>query len=255
MAGKPKGAADYLQQMTRFAAKLNDPGINPAKWAAQKRYVRVNGSGLRPISLCHVNPCGSLAGQKTRKTIRGLEEALGGEIDQPDYIRKKPEHRLQAALIEHALRWPEELPAMLHLQNECEKICFVTDEFKLEQIRADVVMLGCKAGAWFPIFLELKVLRSKKKVVGQVLEIKGRVRRPDIAAEFVRFVKTAAGVGEDVDVDLTKSIAMIVWPAAQGKPLSLEETIAQGIHVLEFEGSPDFAKPYGASELSFTSIA
>lgn len=253
MAGKPKVTADYLRQMTSFAVKLNDSGINRAEWATRKRYVRVNGGGLRPISLCHVNPCGSLKDQKTWKTIEGLKEALGGDIDQPDYIRKKPEHRLQAALIEHALRWPEELPAMLHLQNECEKICFVTDEFKLEEIRADVVLLGCKAGVWFPIFLELKALRSKTEVVRQVLNIKTRVSDPEIAPEFVRFVKTAARVGEDVDVDLTKSIAMIVWPAAQGKPLSLEETKADGIRVLEFEGRRDFARPYSAAELNFSS--
>lgn len=251
MASAPKPAAYYLEKMTGFAKKLKDSGINPTEWAARKRYVRVNGGGLRPISLCHVSPCGALVGFKTRENTRGLKEAINAPIPRPDYIRKKPEHRVQAALIEHALRWPVKVPEFLHLQDECDEIRFVTDEFKIEDIRADVVMIGFKSGVWFPIFIELKAIRSKTEVVGQVLKIKEKVSRLDTALSFIEFVKTASDIKGDVD--LRKSIVMIVWPAAQGRPLSLDETLARGIRVLEFERNHEFAKSYDEPKLSFAS--
>jgi len=254
MISAPKTAAYYLRQMTDFAKKFNEANIDTVGWAAKKRYVRINGGGLRPVSLCHASPCGSLDGVKTRRHPSRLEEALGKDIPRPGHIRRKPEHRVQAALIEHALRWPEKLAGLLHLQDECDAIRFVTDEFKVDEIRADVVMLGRKASIWFPIFVELKASRSKKQVVGQVLKIRDKVSAPDVAQAFVEFLRAAVkDVSPNEQIDLRRSIAMIIWPAAQGTALSLDETLQQGVRVLEFDGAKEFARPYRSCEQLFHS--
>ena len=243
MDAHAKSPAHYLHRMAEYARMVKDveSTIDPAAWAADKRYVRINGGGIRTVSLCSNSPCGAVAGHPTRKTTHRLLEARHARIPEEDRVRPKPEHRMQAALIEHALRWPGDVRKRLHLADECDALRFVTDELKVGEIRADVVLAGCKDKVWFPVFIELKFGRNKTTVLGQLDKIAGVFQEDAEAADaFVQFMRASASL--DGAVDMSKALKVVIWPAAKGTPRT--EGFPKGVHVLEFDKERQLPERY-----------
>ena len=267
-----KTAAEYLDQMAGFAGRLHEAGLDHAGWAADKRYVRINGGGLRVVSLCADSPCGKVEGHGVCKTTRRLDKARYAPIP-PGEPKSKPEHLWQAALIEHALRWPDALPEVLHLRDACDELRFVTDELSLTDeirnstIRADVVLLGRRGATWFPVFVELKVQRSMKRLLEQLDANAGLSNLDDTTrAAFKKFVAAAAHTYDSKksprqdaihniagEIDLDHALKVMIWPSTTGVSTHLERARQKGVRVLEFSEGVQPAKRFEASSLSLKS--
>jgi hypothetical protein len=233
--------AEYLRLMTGFARDLRAADIDQAEWAADLRYIRINGSGLRPISICNDNPCGALVGYLNGTTVVDdvLKKARSALAEVRTSQSDKPEARLQARLIEHALRAPESLPGLLHLAQQCDELHFITDELRVNDIRADVVLLGKKDAVWFPVFIELKVTRDLKRLLKQLDNIVRYVGNDEeTKLAFCAFCKAAAGVTGGFDFDFDRRIEMIIWPSLVDPSRARESTheLLASRHVLEFPG-------------------
>lgn len=259
MPTKKKTPAQYLGQMADFASRLQTASLDHSAWAADKRYVRINGGGLRVVSLCANSPCGSVDGYGTRKTIKGLNDQEARQAKIPEGEPKsKPEHLWQAALIEHALRWPDALPRLLHLRDACDELRFVTDELSLDGIRADVVLLGRSGSTWFPVFVELKIQRNETRLLDQLTSI-SKVTNLDEATSsaFKEFVFTAArAYGAQIagNVDLERALKVMIWPSTSGTPRSREQVRKLKVRVLEFPKASRPADRFDAASLLLTPL-
>lgn len=235
---KTKTNAQYLSDMAKAAEALNNAeGIDRRVWAEQLKYIRINGSGLRPISICNDNPCGALDGYKTstKRVTRRLRDALTAPAMPLARNAKKPELRLQARLIEHAIRTPEDLPELLHLEQHCDALWLVTDELKVNEVRADVVLLARKGDIYFPVFIELKNNRSLNRLQEQLQNIiKSVGLEADARDAFARFAMVTLGKSGRFDFD--RKIMVIIWPALSESSRTPDNTRerAAGYHILEF---------------------
>lgn len=249
MSTQPNSPAHYLRLMAHYARLVNGmTEMDHAAWAADKRYVRINGGGIRTVSLCSISPCGAVEGHPTRKTTHRLLESRHALIPDKARVRPKPEHRVQAALIEHTRRWPEQLPALFHLRDACEELRFVTDELKVGAIRADLVLAARRGKIWFPVFIELKFARHLKIVLGQLDKIADAIQRDVQAADaFVEFMR-AAGTLEGV-VDVSQALKILIWPSADGRARTT--AFPPGVRALEF-GKRSLPDHYDSPVLAFS---
>lgn len=245
--------------MADSASLLQTARLDHAAWAADKRYVRINGGGLRVVSLCKERPCGRVDGYGTRKTIKGLndQEARQAKIPQGKPTAK-PEHHWQAALIEHALRWPEALPHLLHLRDACDELRFVTDELSLAGIRADVVLLGCSGSTWFPVFVELKVQRNETRLLDQLTSISEITNLDETTRSafknLLRIAAQAYGAQVADNVDLDRALKVMIWPSTSGTARPRDKVKQLKVHVLEFTKGEGPGDRFDAASLQFTPV-
>lgn len=250
MTPNRKDNAHYLNEMARFATMLSTmKGYDPAGWAAMGRYVRVNGGGLRPVSIAKDNPCGALLYED--RLVGSLPNARNlGEIiraathsvrspDGKELASRKKEHRVQAWIITKALTDPSSLLPLLHLADKFAEVKFVTDELALNGIRADVVLLGRRAsGEWLPVFVELKAKRECTRVVEQLENIANNVKEAHCANAFVHYL--AASTGVPAHAIALEPLKLMIWPEAASGP-ARNDVIPDDIRVLEFDAlSKDF---------------
>ena len=257
-----KSNVHYLGEMVCFARLLRSSGHDPALWAAKGRYVRVNGAGLRPVSISKENPCGALrvtggdsAGKviRTRRTIDNLADILRDAThatrspDGMELWQRKKEHRVQAWLITEALLRPDRLPAELHLDNVCDELRFVTDEIALNGIRADVILLARKGREWFPIFIELKAGRDLKVVIGQLESIARLVAAEDVREVFRELLSACTDVSASA-IRIEHARRMVIWARPKGQPS--RELASRLGDALVREFNPDiFSKPPDAFQV------
>lgn len=241
--------ARYLTAMAQHAEQLlAAQDIDHAKWAQALKYIRVNGSGVRPISICNDNPCGALVGFEGSMDVNSrLRDGLHAPVELLNPNARKNELRLQARLIEHALRSPETLPALLHLTDQCDELRLVTDELKVNNVRADVVLLGKKDDVYFPVFIELKNERTLGRLIEQLDNIVRYVGEyPAARNAFERFAMAYRGSDAEGRFDFDRKISVIIWESLDDfskAPRSTRERIA-GLHVLEFpKGYPNQPLP------------
>lgn len=247
MTSEKPPAAHYLREMARFARLVHGEKIDHKDWAAKKKYVRINGGGLRVVSLCSDSPCGAIDGHPTRRTPYRLHDALAGRIPDEGRKRPKPEHRLQATLIEHAIRWPESLPELLHLSRQCSQMRLVTDELAVGDIRADVVFAAEKDGVWFPVFVELKNSRSKDTLIRQLKNIANAITgNQEAASAFEEFMRAAAKI--EGPVDLSRHLKLLIWPKNPGAPQF--HAFEGGIQAVEFDPKAALPDRYDAPVLA-----
>lgn len=266
MKGAKKPAAHYLGEMTRFATMVNFDLTREAEaeLAAQKRYVRINGGGIRVVSLCSVSPCGRISGHNTVKTLSGVRRATQGDVPKPG--KGKPEQAVQASVIEHAKRWPEALPDLLHLSDLCDELRFVNDELAVDfispdgsskSIRADVVLAGRKGDVWFPVFVELKNDRMRGTLLKQLTNAADALTADAEACEaFVAFLRASARLNSPQHaaqpVDVRRTIKLFIWPRNPG-PEQFHE-LDDATFAIEFQKADraSFRERYDAPVLKFT---
>jgi hypothetical protein len=157
---------------------------------------------------------------------------------------KKPEHVVQAGLIQRAL-----LPDMLlngrmnGFSAFFDDLIFVTDELKAGDIRADIIALGGKDGNYFPVFTELKGIRSFNRVLEQL-----RVAQQEMAKFRSSFVEMLVkGTGKAVGtISFDEYRLLVVWPGApsgKGNASAAKAVVEKGLesargHLLLGEYSP-----------------
>lgn len=248
----PKHKSDeaYLEAMRRYAEKLLAyPGYAPQEWAERGRYVRINGNGLRPVSIAQENPCGALhvtrterktnvGAQKTTQRLAAIMDSAGTKSYSPAdgkalWLRKK-ELRVQAWIISKALIQPDELPGVLCLDDACDELRFVTDELALNKIRADVVLLGRKGTEWFPVFVELKADRHREKVLSQLNNILDLATSPRLAEPFRAFLGACAREPAE-SIRLERAERLMIWPSLPNTTHQLDKSWPAGVRVIEFD--------------------
>lgn len=242
----PRSDADYLREMAKYARLLRQADLDHARWAAADRYARINGDGVRPISIGQENPCGKLllsSANRTktvgnlRRDLRRINEvfaastsptAVDGEA-KPLWSHKR-ELRVQAWIIKQALTRRGCLRDLLHLADLCEEVRFVTDELALNGIRADLLLLARKGQAWFPVFVELKAKRAGE-VVTQLKNIHETVGDTKTCDAFRGFINATNPDVDAADVQVDRSAQLMIWPRSQSPRTKLPIEV----RVLEFD--------------------
>jgi hypothetical protein len=184
-------------------------------------YIRVGGEKYRPISIHFDNPCGSLLRRSGNEGEIGGNKSLGTALENaiaapPANTKKpgnrKPEHVVQAGLIHYALLNDMLMQGRLNgFSDFFDELIFVTDELKAGDIRADIIALGGKNGSYFPVFIELKGIRSFSRVLEQLRAAQQEMAK--IRNSFVEMLVNGTGKAtETISFDEYK--LLVVWPGA-----------------------------------------
>lgn len=216
-----KSAKECLEAMAGFAAmrRLHVEGLR--REAARGRYVRIGGNGFRAVSIDPSRPCGSLERDgRTLSVRKSIVRALADCDADPKPVARdpsagpyKPEHRIQAFLIRHALLDPQELGTLIRCDDLFDRLEFVTDELRIDDenvgaIRADMVALGRRGNTWIPVFIELKVGRDLR-VLRRQLENIARAARV-FEPQFRELFSSSTGVAPGA-IDFSQAIRLLIW--------------------------------------------
>ncbi|GJH13597.1 hypothetical protein CBA19CS11_32185 [Caballeronia novacaledonica] len=205
----------HLEQMTKFVGLRRQRDEALGELTDRFIYLRVGGNGFRPVSIRSDNPCGSVylqgkAIETTPFVDVAIQSAKSAQHRNDELGNKKPEHRVQAHLVYQAIKDPTGLPALLDCVQFFDELIFLSDEFRLGEIRADIIALGKKDTRYFPVFIELKAERSLTRVLLQLKNISERfLEVPDAGRAYL-----AAGSGVDMSLIDIKPRRIIVWPAS-----------------------------------------
>jgi hypothetical protein len=198
-------------------------------------YIRVGGDKYRPVSIHSDNPCGSLKRLNGSESEIGCSRSLDKALKDADAAapanakkpgNKKPEHVVQAGLIHHALTHDMLLNGRMNgFSDFFDELLFVTDELKSGDIRADIIALGGKGGKYFPVFIELKGIRSFDRVIGQLIVAQQEMAK--VKSIFIEMlVKGTGKTAGSISFDEYK--LFVVWPksrSGKGKA-SAEKAVA-----------------------------
>ncbi len=236
-------ASGYIRARTQFfeEKKAVDEEGDRAR-AIKGKFIRVNGSGFRAISL---NDCGSLyVKDKLLGTTKDFAKAQhycsAGEPKSDKPQSRKRELSLQGWLIKTALVMPDAFASLLRLDDRFNELRFVADEFNLVGVRADVIALGRKDEVWYPVFIELKVRRALKELVGQLGDIRRLVAGP-LQQCFNAYLGAASGVPVTSMCD--EPVCVLIWPAATGaESKNVMEARKNGIVTISYVGAYEFRR-------------
>ena len=240
--------ADHIKSRVRRGGQWREELTEHARLAKDFRYVRILGDGFRPVSISVINPCGRLNDKKGDEIksfgsiAQAVKAAKSANRDEHEPGKDKPEHRVQAYLIRKALR--EELrfhQAFQGFGNEFDELIFVTDELNLEagkdKLRTDMIAVGGKNGAYFPVFIELKNGRELKTLKRQLNNANTLLWQNDEArGTFAEFLNAVAGV--DVETSAEAKL-MLIWPKSPSgnESESVKEARREGFLIADFEPS------------------
>lgn len=208
----------HITERARCLAEWRDSQQEVQRLAEQSIYIRVGGGQFRAVSVHPDNPCGRLKrkeGGKDIGVVKRLGTALKNAIEAaPANTVKvgnnKPEHVVQAGLIHHALRHNLLLNDRFKgFSVFFDELMFVTDELKAGEIRADIIALGRKDAKYFPVFIELKAIRSFERVVEQLIDAQ---RKMAMAKDsFLDMLASATGkAAHSIVFDDYK--LLVAWP-------------------------------------------
>jgi len=235
-----------ISRGTEWSKRLSEH----ASLAKDFRYVRILGDGFRPVSISVINPCGHLNYKKGGeiKSFDDIAEALkaakSANRDEHEPAKDKPEHRVQAYLIREALREGLRFhQAFQGFGNEFDELIFVTDELNLEagkdKLRTDMIAVGGKNGAYFPVFIELKNGRELTTLKRQLNNANTMLWENEKARDpFAKFLNAVAGVDVDTSAK-AKAKLMLIWPKSpSGKESKdVKEARRNGFLIADFEPS------------------
>lgn len=233
IGGNPKWV-EYIQSRIERAKQWREEMPTHEQLAKNYRYVRILGKSFRAISISPANPCGRLLRKDNSNMVSGcatikaaILSAQGAHPYDHDADFKparhiaakadtpaKPEHKIQAFLIRHALMNGQKLDGILKgFDADLDELVFVTDELSTGELRADIIALGGKNGRYFPVFIELKIKRELKRLMAQ---LEGAQSLMNIAGtDFINMLSAASGIpNEKISFDGYR--LMIVWPPVSG---------------------------------------
>ena len=213
--------AEHIESRVSRGKDWREELSEHARLAKDFRYVRILGNGFRPVSISIINPCGHLNDKYgdhiacCSTLAEALEKAKSANRDEDEPGTDKPEHRVQAYLIREALR--KELrfhQAFQGFDDEFDELIFVTDELNLEagenKLRADMIAVGSKSGAYFPVFIELKNGRHLTELKRQLNNADTMLwENEEARGTFAEFLNVVTG--ENVDTS-AKAKRMLIWP-------------------------------------------
>jgi hypothetical protein len=231
-------------------------------------YIRVGGDKYRPVSVHFDNPCGSLKklsgnegeiGSTRSLAIAFQKASAAAPANTKKPGNKKPEHVVQAGLIHYALLHDMQLHGrMKEFCDFFDELIFVTDELKAGDIRADIIALGGKDGKYFPVFIELKGIRSFSRVLKQLKDAQKKMAT--FKSSFVEMLVN--GTGKAVETIAFEDYKLlVVWPEARrgkGKASAAKAVAKEGFesvkgHLLIGE-FPDMPKDRWNAWEAFNSV-
>lgn len=204
---------EYIHSRIERAKHWREEMQSHQKLAEEYRYVRILGKSFRAISISPENPCGRLIKNDDGKPVEGrpnIRAAIQSAYNALPYghpgdykpsrhkavdpdTDAKPEHRIQAFLIRHALMNGQKLHGLIKgFEDAFDELLFVTDELAAGALRADVIAMGRKGDCYFPVFIELKVDRQLKCLEGQLAGARDLM---NLAGDpFIAMLSAATGV-------------------------------------------------------------
>ncbi|MBM3351486.1 MAG: hypothetical protein FJY53_06865 [Betaproteobacteria bacterium] len=218
--------------------------------AKDYRYIRILGKSFRAISISVKNPCGCLIRQDNGKKVSGCQNiasAIRSAMDSYPYDHpyaypprnQKPEHKVQAFLIRHALMNGQEMQSVLKgFDDVFEKLIFITDELSVGEFRADIIALGGKNGHYFPVFIELKNKRELTRLKGQLKDAKSAMSENAAKIAFINLLSATSGITAD-KIKFEDYKLMIVWTSTSGGKESQQVEEARAMGYLFTEFSPE----------------
>jgi len=229
-----------LSNMAKMAKERLDSNEPYYSIKGIKRYIRINSTGFRVVSLDTENPCGHMYDSDSNEITerKTLEEAICDLNNRKlkNHILKKeskdkPEHRIQAFIIYTALTNRDDLPILLGCKDKFKELLFVDDEFSINNIRADLIFLGKDHvnDYYFPVFIELKVTRLAKKLREQLDIIKKYLS--DSKEEFKAYLSAATGIPID-KIDYSKNCRIAIWPEGGEQKRTVNELNKDGSDIL-----------------------
>ncbi len=196
------------------------------EFAEKSIYIRILGGGFRPVSISDANPCGHLQYDESDKQISGcktIERAIlkASSAKVGKLEGNKPEHRIQASLIRHALMNDYafgRIDKLFHgFEGEFDELHFITDEFsvtpggKIRACRADIIALGRMDGTYFPVFIEIKVKHELKRLIDQLTIACDQLWNDDhVRGHFSDFVSAVSSIKE-IDPSANAAKKMLIW--------------------------------------------
>lgn len=256
--GNPKWV-EYIQNRIERAKQWREEMPTHEQLAKNYRYVRILGKSFRAISISPANPCGRLLRKDNGNAVSGRATIKGAILSARDAhpyghsadfkparhktakadTPAKPEHKIQAFLIRHALMNGQKLHGILKgFDNELDELIFVTDEFHAGKLRPDIIALGGRNGRYFPVFIELKVKRELKRLMAQ---LEGAQALMNIAGkDFIKMLSAASGIpSEKISFDGYR--LMVVWPPVSGgkEANRVEEARSKGFMFAEYSQQGD----------------
>jgi hypothetical protein len=218
----------HLKNMTVFARQRRLHQERLAELVKSHYYVRIGGNGFRLVSIHPDNPCGSvyvdnrpMGSKSTLDAVLDHAIVASHRVGPPG--NGKREHRVQAHLIHRALTQPGELASLLDCTDLFDELLFLSDEFRLDDIRADIIALGRKESKYFPVFIELKATRTLARVINQLEDITNRmVAQPEAVANFLA---AASGIPAS-QIEMTP-LRLIIWPSRENGKESVAVSTAR----------------------------
>ena len=240
--------AEHIESRISRGGQWREELQEHARLAKDFRYIRILGDGFRPVSISIINPCGHLNDKSgdeikcCRTLAEAVEKAKSANRDEHEPGTDKPEHRIQAYLIREALREGLRFhQAFQGFGKEFDELIFVTDELNLEagedKLRTDMIAVGGKNGAYFPVFIELKNGRELTTLKRQLNNADTMLWKNDGArGMFAKFLNAVTGV--DVDTS-AKAKLMLIWPKSPSGNESekVKEARRDGFLIADFEPS------------------
>ena len=252
-----KRVEDILSQIKGLHKMVIDEEygkLNLIDYACQEKYIRICNDKFRAVSLKDGSPlCGfANTGAKKINTIaKHFEEANHLESLKPEVWVEKEERRVQAWLIKQALINNRDLLKPLGMINtDFKELLFALDEIPLGSdnniridkenrpikfVRCDILAIGSIDGCYFPVQIELKYDRARKRLIEQFDNFEYEVNQnEDIQNIFNKLLKASV---RRKNIKLQKKIRkIIVWPAAASEK-TISELHEKEICVIEYKCS------------------
>jgi len=226
-----------LKQMAARAGERREWLNNTNEPKNRDWYIRICGESYRAVSLNEASPLMGFrkAGAKKLDTI--LNHFEKGEASQS---RKEniPERKIQCWLIKQSLNNNLKLSSALALDDKkYDQLLFALDEVSLGDnnhqpiVRCDILAVGVQNGNAFPVLIELKSARDKKRLGEQLENFVCHIKH--FSHEFEELLSCCVNKKVSVSEKIGK---MIVWPESKNaREESISEFHEEKIDVIEYE--------------------
>jgi len=242
-AGSTQKWVEYIENRVERARQWRAEMATLRELAKDYRYIRILGRSFRAVSISKGNPCGHLIRQDNGKEVKGrpnMASAIQSAMCSYPYNHsaayqprnQKPEHKVQAFLIRHALMNGQEMQSVIKgFDDVFDKLIFITDELSIGMLRADIIALGSKNGRYFPVFIELKNKRELTRLKKQLEDAKLVMRE----TAFIKLLSAGSGIPAD-KIKFEDYKLLAVWsPVSGGKEASeVGDARAEGFLFAEF---------------------
>jgi len=255
-----------LKNMTEMASELKEKEGLVSRYVKKDCYVRIGGESFRAVSLKENYPlCGCKKnGAKNLETIFGHFDKKDDKKLSEGILQKKRERRLQCWIIREALKNNRDLLIPLGINDpQFEELLFALDEVSLgdnhhpvcnipslnlknenkketNAVRCDILAVGKNGSEIFPVIIELKSNRNKKKLEEQLYNF------AELIKHFKKEFKELLEACTSLLLNDYMPRKIMIWPAPKLENGQTQNHLTHlndnGINVLEY--SEDKNKAY-----------